>query len=269
LVAVCWPLNWTIPGIRTSWLFFPLWLGYILVVDALVWLRAGNSLWSRSRKSFIQLFCFSAPIWWLFELINLRTANWQYLGRELFSPLEFNLLSTIAFSTVIPAVFETAELIQTFRWMHFRGPHVAATRRLFVVLFVAGLPPKRPDPADERRDQHGIGVGRQRCGCWLQLFTPENSQKTERRRLAYRPFAGIGRADLRLLLGDVELLLVSEMGLSHPGHGVFAHFRDALARLWRLHPIRSGTLRVKEFLLADRTAAPLRALHGKRSTGAA
>jgi hypothetical protein len=141
LVAVCWPLNWTMPGVRTSWLFFPLWLGYILIVDALVSTRAGNSLWSRSRKSFVLLFCFSAPIWWLFELINLRTANWQYLGRELFSPLEFNLLSTIAFSTVIPAVFETAELIKTFHWTHFfnSGLRVAVTPRLFVVLFVAGL----------------------------------------------------------------------------------------------------------------------------------
>jgi hypothetical protein len=141
LIAVCWPLNWMVPGVRTSWLFFPLWLGYILVVDALVSIRAGNSLWSRSRKSFVLLFCFSVPIWWLFELINLRTANWQYLGRELFNPLKFNLLCTIAFSTVVPAVFETAELIQTFRWTHFfnSGPRVAATPRLFVVLFVAGL----------------------------------------------------------------------------------------------------------------------------------
>src|SRR5947207_8641458 len=141
LLAVCWPLNWTLSGLRTACLFFPLWLGYILLVDALVFTRAGDSFWSRSRKDFVLLFCFSAPSWWLFELINLRTANWQYLGRERFSPVVFNLLCTIAFSTVIPAVFETAELIQTFRWTHFfnSGPRVAATPRLFVVLFVAGL----------------------------------------------------------------------------------------------------------------------------------
>src|SRR5437763_9775342 len=29
----------------------PLWLGYILVVDSLVWMRAGSSMWSRDRKS--------------------------------------------------------------------------------------------------------------------------------------------------------------------------------------------------------------------------
>src|ERR1700751_637184 len=106
LVAVCWPLNWLLPGVRTAYLFFPLWLGYILTVDALVWRRAGTSLWSRSRKDFVLLFFISVPVWWLFELINLRTGNWEYVGRELFSRVEFNLLSTISFSTVIPAVFE-------------------------------------------------------------------------------------------------------------------------------------------------------------------
>lgn len=141
MIAVCWPLNWMLHGLRTSVLFFPLWLGYIFVVDAFVWRRAGNSLWSRSRKRFVLLFCFSAPVWWLFELINLRTANWQYLGRELFSPVEFNLLCTISFSTVVPAVFETAELIQSFHWTQkFRsGPRVPATPGVFAVLFVFGL----------------------------------------------------------------------------------------------------------------------------------
>jgi hypothetical protein len=141
LVAICWPLNWTLPGIRTAWLFFPLWLGYILVVDALVWVRARHSFWSCSRKNLLLLFCFSAPSWWLFELINLRTANWEYRGRELFSPLMFNVLCTIAFSTVMPAVFETADLVRTFRWMDLfkTGPRLNAGRRLFIILFVTGV----------------------------------------------------------------------------------------------------------------------------------
>ena len=50
LIAICWPLNWTLPGMRTAYLFFPLWLGYILVVDALVQARTGSSLWTRGRR---------------------------------------------------------------------------------------------------------------------------------------------------------------------------------------------------------------------------
>jgi hypothetical protein len=141
LVAVCWPLNWILPGVRTAYLFFPLWFGYTLIVDALVQRRVGDSLWTRSRKNFVLLFALSAPVWWLFELINVRTANWEYLGRDLFTPLQFNLLSTIAFSVVVPAVFETAELMRSFRWMEsFNfGPRVAATRLVFVGLLVIGL----------------------------------------------------------------------------------------------------------------------------------
>ena len=141
LLAVCWPLNWTLPGIRTAYLFFPLWLGYILVVDALVQVRTGNSISTTSRKNFVLMFVVSAPVWWLFELINLRTANWEYLGRELFSSFQFNLLSTISFSIVVPAVFEPAALIRSFDWMQRlrTGPRVAATSGVFLGLFAIGL----------------------------------------------------------------------------------------------------------------------------------
>lgn len=141
LIAVCWPLNWILPGIRTAFFFFPLWLGYILLVDALVQFRTGSSLWLRSRKRFVLLFCFSAPVRWLFELINLRTANWEYLGRELFSPLQFNVLCTIAFSTVVPAVFESAELIRSFGWTRrfASALRLPSTPPVFVGLFVFGV----------------------------------------------------------------------------------------------------------------------------------
>jgi hypothetical protein len=113
LIGIFWPLNWLLPGARTQWGFFPLWLGYCLVVDALVYKRKGNSLLTRNPKGYAKLFLFSVPGWWLFELLNLRTQNWFYDGGELFSPLQFFLLSSLSFSTVIPAVFGTAELVGT------------------------------------------------------------------------------------------------------------------------------------------------------------
>jgi len=114
LIAVCWPLDWLLPGLRTQVFFFPLWLGYILVVDSLVFIRSGTSLWVRGRARFLGLFVVSAPVWWLFELFNLRTDNWHYLGRDEFTDFQFGLGATIAFTTVIPAVFGTAELLSTF-----------------------------------------------------------------------------------------------------------------------------------------------------------
>ena len=141
LLAVCWPLNWTLPGDRTAYLFFPLWLGYILVVDALVCWRTGASLWTRSRKGFVQLFFLSVPAWWLFEWINDRTGNWEYLGAGTFTPLEYYALRTLSFSTVMPAVFETAELVRTFHWVNSLRPgaRIPDTPRVNRRLLLAGL----------------------------------------------------------------------------------------------------------------------------------
>ena len=82
LIAVAWPLNWGvgIEGLRTHLLFFPLWLGYALLVDATVKRRRGTSILTRSRLDFAGLFLASAPAWWLFEAVNAWTQNWTYVG---------------------------------------------------------------------------------------------------------------------------------------------------------------------------------------------
>jgi hypothetical protein len=141
LIAVCWPLNWGLHGMRTAFLFFPLWLGYILIVDALVFARNGDSLWTRSRRDFVLHFVASSPVWWLFEVINQRTGNWEYLGSNTFTRLEYYSLCTLSFSTVMPAVFETAELVRSFSWVQrFNTARpVPAHQYLPFALLVPGL----------------------------------------------------------------------------------------------------------------------------------
>src|SRR5438552_17826167 len=92
LIAFCWPLNWMLPGVRTAYLFFPLWLGYVLVVDAVVRTRAGSSIWSRSRNDFVLLFCFSAALCWLFEFFDLRHGNSEYCGRVLCTSVSYSFI---------------------------------------------------------------------------------------------------------------------------------------------------------------------------------
>ncbi len=117
LVIISWTLNWSLSGLRTQWAFFPLWLGYSLTIDGLVFYRKGTSIINRNLHGFILLFIFSIPVWWLFELFNQFTHNWYYAGRQYFTNFEYDIYASINFSTVMSAVFGTAELASTFNWI--------------------------------------------------------------------------------------------------------------------------------------------------------
>jgi len=140
LIAIFWPLNWFLPGPRSQWAFFPLWLGYYLSIDGLVFLRTGTSLFTRSWRKYVGLFLISAPAWWLFEVLNWRVQNWFYDGKELFGDFEYGLMATVAFSTVIPAVFGTAELMASFRFFQKprRGPIIRPAGKAPLGFFIAG-----------------------------------------------------------------------------------------------------------------------------------
>ncbi len=141
LAAAFWALNWKLSGPRTHWGFFPMWLGYCLTVDGLVLWRTGTSLLTRSRRKYVSLFLVSAPVWWLFEALNVRTRNWIYVGADGFSSLGFGLWTTLSFTTVIPAVFGSAELMSSFslvRRLGRRGPILRPDRATTAGFFMAG-----------------------------------------------------------------------------------------------------------------------------------
>jgi len=95
LIAVFWSVNWGMTGLRTHWVFFPLWLGYCLLVDACVAYRKGHSLLTRNSLAFAGLFVISAPTWWLFEMINRITQYWIYSDRDAFSDLEYYFWASV------------------------------------------------------------------------------------------------------------------------------------------------------------------------------
>jgi len=140
LIAVFWMLNWTLSGTRTIWAFFPLWLGYCLTVDALAFWRTGTSLLARGWRKYLGLFIASAPVWWLFEALNVRTQNWVYEGISSFTPLQYAFWTTLSFSTVIPAVFGSAELVASFGFIKRlgHGPLIRPNKVTTISFFVAG-----------------------------------------------------------------------------------------------------------------------------------
>ena len=95
--------------------YFPLvWFGYIMVIDALVYKLRKNSLLVNRPGEFLGLLISSAIFWWIFEFINLKLENWNYNNVSGILALNNVIKKTICFSTVLPAFFETVELIRSF-----------------------------------------------------------------------------------------------------------------------------------------------------------
>lgn len=141
LVTLFWTLNWRLEGLRTHWGFFPLWLGYSLFVDAVNRYRTGTSLATRNTAAYIALFFISAPSWWIFEILNSRVHNWEYLGRDVFVGINYMVLTTISFTTVMPAVFGSAELFASIKWLQRmkRGLTIRSHSKNAFVFFVIGV----------------------------------------------------------------------------------------------------------------------------------
>ncbi|HVO73887.1 MAG TPA: hypothetical protein VMT35_07680 [Ignavibacteriaceae bacterium] len=141
LVILFWTLNWSLSGLRTHWGFFPLWLGYCLTIDSLVFIRKGTSMLRRNLFIYILLFFISVPVWWLFEFFNGITRNWIYIGSSSFSDTEYYLLASLSFSTVMPSVLETAEFAGTFKWIKNSKPGLKIGTDLIIlsILFISGF----------------------------------------------------------------------------------------------------------------------------------
>ena len=140
MIVLFWFINWTLTEAHTHWGFFPLWLGYCLAIDGLVYWRTGTSLLTRSLRKYVGLFLVSAPVWWIFELFNIRTQNWTYIGGEIFSPLEYAFWTTLSFMTVIPAVFGSAEFFASFDFVKRlrRGSVIGTDKKTTLTFFILG-----------------------------------------------------------------------------------------------------------------------------------
>lgn len=110
-----WVLAWT----RWPWFaplqlytFFPLWLGFVLTLNALVHARTGTCLMLRAPARWLALFGASAACWWSFEWLNRFVLNWHYLNVEQFGPVSYAVHATLCFSTVLPALAAISE------WLH-------------------------------------------------------------------------------------------------------------------------------------------------------
>lgn len=115
--AFWWVVAWTrFPGLAAvqEHTFTPLWLGYIVTVTAATFARTGRCMMLHRARYFLWLFPLSAAFWWLFEYLNRFVQNWYYVGVVELTSLEYFVRASIPFSTVLPAVLGTAELLVAY-----------------------------------------------------------------------------------------------------------------------------------------------------------
>jgi len=130
---------WTLAWKRFGWFrpfqsytFTPLWVSYVVFVNGLTYRRTGSCLLTHKTRYLLLLFPASALFWWYFEYLNRFAQNWYYVGQELFTPVSYAVHATVAFSTVLPAVMSTLDLLRSYpalRHTRFQRPLVCANRR--------------------------------------------------------------------------------------------------------------------------------------------
>ena len=150
LGAASWILAWS----RIPWMggfqahtFTPLWIAFILLVNAFTVRRTGRCLILSRTRPFLLLFPVSAGFWWSFEYLNRFVGNWRYVGGAEFGAVEYFLFATLPFATVLPAVLSTRELLLSFprldgafrEWRPLSPPNPVAIACAGLLFSCAGL----------------------------------------------------------------------------------------------------------------------------------
>jgi hypothetical protein len=95
-----------------TWYYSLAWWSYIMFADAWLLRRGRTSVILRNPQAPRLLF-FSIAIWATFEITNFRLRNWYYV--EIPSELAVRWFGyALAYATVLPGIFVTAELLEIF-----------------------------------------------------------------------------------------------------------------------------------------------------------
>ena len=127
-----------------SWFYCFAWWSYILLADNLLLRVAGRSLLESRRGELRRMLPLSVFTWLLFEAYNLIIRNWGYDG----VPIQLWVRwpgYTLAFATVLPGIFITADLVGHFVF----GPRPV----------LASEAERAPDGAPTRPDRRMIALG--------------------------------------------------------------------------------------------------------------
>jgi Domain of unknown function (DUF4332) len=105
-----------VPVWNVAW-YVPAWYGYLLIVDAALFIRRGESFVSGRHRELLEMLFWSLPFWFFFEAVNLVLRNWYYVfGFR--SEWAGAAMAIFAYATVLPACLLHGELLEA--WGVFR-----------------------------------------------------------------------------------------------------------------------------------------------------
>ena len=96
-----------------TWLYHAAWYPTITLMAALVARREGRDPLTANPVHALSLFAWSAVFWFFFELLNWRLSNWYYVNVPA-DRVERWVGISLAFATVLPAIFLAARLLETW-----------------------------------------------------------------------------------------------------------------------------------------------------------
>jgi hypothetical protein len=149
--ALATVLFWVVAWNRFDWMglyqrytYFPLWLSFIILLNALAVRMSGQSLMTHRPLYFTLLFPSSAAFWWAFEYLNRFVGNWHYSGTGGIGGWQYFAEASVAFSTVLPAVMSMRfVLLQTDAFSGgyrlFPAASWLASQRLWVLVGLASF----------------------------------------------------------------------------------------------------------------------------------
>lgn len=119
IVLLCAGITLASIGIR-PWIDYDFtigWYGFLIILDVISQEFQNASLFSPIRP-YLSLAFASSFFWWFYEWINLHVQNWAYPIEKLYGRMEFGLIATINFTTVIPLLILSTNIISGVFFKH-------------------------------------------------------------------------------------------------------------------------------------------------------
>src|SRR5579884_3446421 len=117
--------------------FITAWYGLLFILDSIATLYGAKSLFSDIR-TYLLVACISACFWWFYEGVNLQLQNWAYPLEPLYNPSIWGVFATIAFTTVIPLLIISTNIITRLVIKDYHFINKDLTKNIAVLSLVLG-----------------------------------------------------------------------------------------------------------------------------------